>query len=52
VRKETAYYESQTQDEELAKYEAGMEREGFRVTLVPAALVPEVERLIGQRRGA
>jgi hypothetical protein len=46
------YYDQQTEDEELAEYEAGMSMEGFAVMLVPSKLVPEVRRLIGHRRGA
>jgi len=52
VREVIAYYDKQTEDEELAEYEAGMQLEGLRVMLVPAELVPEVNRLIKQRRGA
>lgn len=52
VREVIAYYDKQTQEEELAEYEAGMQLEGLRVMLVPAELVPEVNRLIRQRRGA
>jgi hypothetical protein len=46
------YYENQTEDEELAEYEAGMQLDGLRVMLVPTELVPEVNRLIKGRRGA
>ena len=52
VREVIAYYDKQTEEEELAEYEAGMQLEGLRVMLVPAELVPEVNRLIQQRRGA
>jgi hypothetical protein len=52
VQKVIDYYESQTEDEALAEYEAGMQLEGFSVMLVPTELVPEVRRLIGRRRGA
>ena len=52
VREVIAYYDKQTEEEELAEYEAGMQLEGLRVMLVPAELVPEVNRLIRQRRGA
>ena len=47
-----AYYDRQTEDEELAEYEKGMEVEGMTVMLVPNDLVPEIRRLIGRRRGA
>jgi hypothetical protein len=52
VREVIAHYDKQTEEEELAEYEAGMELEGLRVMLVPTELVPEVDRLIRQRRGA
>jgi hypothetical protein len=52
VREVIAYYDKQTEEEELAEYEAGMQLDGLRVMLVPAELVPEVDRLIRQRRGA
>lgn len=52
VRKVLAYYERQTEDEELAEYEQGMRLKGLRVMLVPAALVPAVQKLISHRQGA
>ena len=52
VREVIAYYNSQTEDEELAEYEAAMKVEGLTVMLVPSELVPEIRQLIGRRRGA
>jgi hypothetical protein len=52
VQQVIAYYENQTEDEELAEYEAGMKLDGLSVMLVPTKLVPEVRRLIGRKRGA
>jgi hypothetical protein len=52
VRDVIANYDKQTMEEELAEYEAGTQLEGLRVMLVPAELVPEVDRLIKQRQGA
>jgi hypothetical protein len=52
VREVIDYYDRQTEGEELAEYEASMHLEDMRVMLVPAELVPEVNRLIRQRRGA
>jgi hypothetical protein len=52
VREVIDYYDKQTEEEELAEYEARMRLEGLRVMLVPAELVPEVNRLIRQQRGA
>jgi hypothetical protein len=45
------YYDKQTEDEELAEYEAGMKLDGLSVMFVPRELVPEIRRLI-RRRGA
>lgn len=45
-----AYYDNQTEDEELAEYEAAMNVNGFSVMLVPTRLVPEIRRMIGRRR--
>jgi hypothetical protein len=52
VQRVIAYYDRQTEDEELDEYEAGMKVEGLTVMLVPSDLVPEVRRLIGRKRGA
>jgi hypothetical protein len=52
VQQVIAYYDNQTEDEELAEYEAGMKLDGLSVMLVPTKLVPEVRRLIGRKRGA
>lgn len=52
VQRVIDYYEKQTEDEELAEYEAGMQLKGMTVMFVPTDLVPEVRRLIGSRRGA
>jgi hypothetical protein len=52
VCKVIAYYDKQTEEEELAEYQAGIQLEGLRVMLVPVELVPEVNCLIRQRRGA
>jgi hypothetical protein len=51
VRDVIAYYDNQTEDEELAEYEAAMKLEGLTVMLVPTEFVPAVRQLIG-RRGA
>ncbi len=52
VREVIAYYDRQTEDEELAEYEAGMQLEGLSMLLVPTELVPEVQKLISRRQGA
>lgn len=45
-----AYYDNQTEDEELAECEAAMNVNGWSVMLVPTRLVPEIRRMIGRRR--
>jgi hypothetical protein len=52
VRDVIAYYDRQTEDEEVAEYEAAMEIEGLTVMLVPTELIPEIRRLIRRRRRA
>jgi hypothetical protein len=43
------YYDRQTEEEELAEYEAAMKLDGQSVMLVPTKLVPESQRLIARR---
>jgi len=52
VQELIAYYDTQTDDEGAAEYEAAMEVEGLSVILVPTELIPEIRQLIGRRRGA
>ena len=52
VQEVIAYYDRQTEDEELAEYEAAMKVEELSVMLVPTELVPEIRQLIDRRRGA
>ena len=40
----------QTEDEELAEYEAAMKIDGQSIMLVPTKLVPEIRRLIARQR--
>ena len=51
VREVIAYYDKQTEDEELAEYQAAMQVNGKSMMLVPTKLVPEIRRLIRNRRG-
>jgi hypothetical protein len=51
VREVIAYYDNQSEDEEVAEYEAAMKIEDLSVMLVPAELVPEIRQLI-RLRGA
>ncbi len=50
VREVIEYYDKQTEDEEVAEYEAAMRVNGHSVMLVPTELVPEIRRLIRKRR--
>lgn len=52
VQEVIAYYDTQTEDEAVAEYEAAMEVEGLTVMLVPTELVRKIRQLIGRRRGA
>jgi hypothetical protein len=50
VKDVIAYYDKQTEDEELAEYEAAMQVKGQSMIFVPTELVPEIHRLIARRR--
>ena len=52
VKDVIAYYDRQTEDEELAEYEAAMKVECQSVMLVPTELVPAIRKLISKKRGA
>lgn len=52
VRQAIDYYDSQSEDEELAEYEAAQKTEDMTLMLVPTKRVPDIRRLIGRRRGA
>lgn len=45
------HYEDQTEDEQLAEHEAAYKAAGQTMMGVPTHLVPEVRKLIAQRRG-
>ena len=49
VRAVIEYYHSQTEEEELAEYEAAIEDESRTVMLIPNDLVPAVEALLAER---
>ena len=51
VKELIAYYDKQTEDEELAEYEAAMNLKGRALMLVPIELVGEIHRLIDRRQG-
>ena len=49
VRDIIEYYDSQTEEEELAEYEAAFEDESRTVMLIPNYLVPAVRKLLAER---
>ena len=51
VKDVIAYYDKQTEDEEVAEYQAAMKVEGQTVMLVPTKLVPEIRRFIARQQG-
>jgi uncharacterized protein (UPF0335 family) len=44
------FYDNQTEDEELAEYEAAMELKGQSMMLVPTELVPEIRKLSASKK--
>jgi hypothetical protein len=52
VQEVARYYDTQTDEEGAAEYEAAMKLEAMTMMLVPRDLVPEIRRLIARRRGA
>ena len=50
VREVIDYYDKQSEDEELAEYNAAMKLKGQALMLVPAELVGEIRRLIDRRQ--
>ncbi len=49
VRAVIEYYDSQTEEEELAEYEAALEDETRTVMLIPNDLVPAVRAFLAER---
>ena len=52
VKDVIAYYDRQTEDEEVSEYENAMKIAGRSLMLVPTELVPEIRRLIARSRRA
>jgi hypothetical protein len=52
IREVRDYYESQTEDEQVAEHEAAYKAAGQTMMGVPTELVPEIRKLIARRRGA
>ena len=52
IRNLAEYYDKQTDDEHLAEHEAAFRAEGQTVMVVPTELVPEIVKLITEKRPA
>ncbi|MGO9467236.1 MAG: hypothetical protein ACLQIB_19480 [Isosphaeraceae bacterium] len=52
IRKLAGHYDNQTEDEQVAEHEAAFLAEGQTVMVVPSALVPEIVKLIVNKRPA
>jgi hypothetical protein len=52
VKEVIAYYENQTEDEQVAEDEAALAEQTHTMMLVPTELVPEVRKLIAKKRRA
>jgi hypothetical protein len=52
IQEVLAYYENQREAEQLAEHEAAYAAANQTMMGVPTELVPEIRRLIAQRRGA
>lgn len=50
VKEVIAYYENQTEDEQVAEDEAALAEQTHTMMLVPNELVPQVRRLITKKR--
>jgi hypothetical protein len=51
IREVIAYYENQTEDEQLAEHEEAHRGRGITIMAIPSKLVPEVRKLMS-RHGA
>jgi hypothetical protein len=52
VRDVLAHYENQSEDEQFAEIEAGLESKDVTLMAVPTALVPEVRALLARTESA
>jgi hypothetical protein len=52
IRKLAEHYDNQTEDEQVAEHEGAYLAEGQTVMIVPTELVPEIVKLISERRQA
>lgn len=52
VRDMIAHYEDQSEDEQFAEIEAGLETEGVTMIAVPTELAPEVCALMNRKQSA
>lgn len=52
VRKLAKHYDNQTEEEQAAEHEAALRAKGQTVMVVPTELVPQIVKLIDERRPA
>jgi hypothetical protein len=52
IRKLAQHYDSQTEEEQVAEHEAAFLTEGQTVMVVPTELVPDIVKLISNKRPA
>jgi hypothetical protein len=52
IRKLAEHYDNQIEDEQVAEHEAAFRAKGQTVMVVPTELVPEIIKLINQKRPA
>jgi hypothetical protein len=52
VRKLAEHYDKQTEDEQVTEHDAAFLAEGQTVMVVPTELVPEIIKLINEKRPA
>jgi len=51
IREVIAHYENQSEDEQFAEIEAGLEAKNVTLMAVPTELVPEVRALLARTEG-
>jgi len=52
IKQVIAYYENQTEEEQLAEHEAALAEQSHTLMVVPTELVPDVRKLIAKKRRA
>lgn len=52
IREVIAHYENQTEDEQFAEIESGLESKDVTLMAVPTALAPEIRALLARTEGS